>query len=178
MGLKLIVPPVSEPLTVEQAKNWFHVDADDDLDAIEQLIVAAREKFEEVTNRKLLAQTWEYSTDQFPCDSFIRLPFAPISSVASLKYLDSLGEQTFGSGSYALIEQSEMWKVQLVSGASWPSSWVAASDAVKVRFVAGYEVVPTGIAMAINDLARQWFDGDLAVDLVPKGWGDGWRVFS
>ena len=75
----------------------------------------------------------------------IRLPYPPLISVLSVKYLDARGiEQTLDPASYRVNETSLM----LSPGETWPAT-NAAVDAVRVRFRAGYNGV-SGAAVGEN----------------------------
>lgn len=100
-------------------------------------------------------------TLELRCDGFIdchgnalRLPFPPITSITSVKYLDQAGvERTLSSESYELVDRDLL---PSLSG-SFPST-IARPEAVRVRYVAGYSTVPAnirnGILLAVGDMYR------------------------
>lgn len=67
MGLACITPPTSEPLTLEEAKDWLRIDDDitDDDASIWPLVRRARQWVENRTNRALMRQTWRLSLRSF-----------------------------------------------------------------------------------------------------------------
>jgi hypothetical protein len=66
------------------------------------------------------------------------LDIGPVSSITSVKYLDSTGaEQTLSSAVYTLISESLPPRLVLKTGQSWPATY-SADNAVRIRFVAGY----------------------------------------
>jgi hypothetical protein len=74
--------------------------------------------------------------------SYFNLPRPPLVSVTSIKYLDADHvEQTFSSADYWVSGVGRTGRITLKSGSSWPTVG-AYPDAVVVRFVAGYSVVP------------------------------------
>lgn len=58
MGLRLLKPPLEEPVTLEEAKGYLRVDGNADDALIKHLIKAARQAVEAYTNRCLIKQTW------------------------------------------------------------------------------------------------------------------------
>jgi uncharacterized phiE125 gp8 family phage protein len=136
MTLKLITAPATEPITIAEAKLHLRVDSTDDDTLITALIVAARQGAEHITGRALMPQTWELALDEF--EDIIRLRKAPLTSITSIKYLDTAGVlQTLTTSDYLLDDHSEPARVMPAYGASWPSTRDQA-NAVLVRFAAGY----------------------------------------
>lgn len=156
MGLKLITPPASEPITLPEAKAHLNVNFDNDNDKIEAMIKAARSAAEQFTGRAFIDQTWELALDEFP-DSEIQIPMPPLIEVVSISYDDSAGdEQVVGVGDYSIDDYSQPgWVVPLTAG--WPTP-IDAINSVRVRFRAGYlntdsppvENVPFDIKAAIK----------------------------
>jgi uncharacterized phiE125 gp8 family phage protein len=94
------------------------------------------------TNRVLLTQTWDYTLDRFPCAGDRRgtlwLPYPPLSSVTSVKYIDMGGTlQTMSSADYVVDTSGVKGRITLAYQKYWPLTRDVAS-AVTVRFVAGY----------------------------------------
>ncbi len=156
MSLKLITAPTVEPITLQETKDHLRVDGTTDDALISALILAARQHLDGRDGwlgRALMAQTWDYTLDEFPPGDFIRLPLAPVQSVTSISYTDTDGaSQTFSSASYALGADLD-WqpRVNLGYGLTWASTR-GVPDAVTVRFVAGYanaNAVPAPIKAAL-----------------------------
>jgi uncharacterized phiE125 gp8 family phage protein len=151
MALKLITAPSDEPITLAEAKLHCRVDGSDEDTLLTLMIGAARRAAENRTGRALLTQTWELALDAFPA-SEIELPLPPVQSITSIKYLDANGaEQVVDGADYALDNYGSMrhWVIP-AAGAEWPAS-LAAANAVKVRFVAGY-----GAAAAVPQDIKAW----------------------
>lgn len=87
--------------------------------------------------------------------SYFELPRPPLVSVTSIKYLDADHvEQTFSSADYWVSGVGRTGRITLKSGSSWPTVG-AYPDAVVIRFVAGYSVVPEPlISAALLDAAE------------------------
>src|SRR5690242_18545156 len=103
MNIKVITPPTSEPITLEEAKLHLRVDGVDDDTLITMLITAAREEVERLSFHALMTQTLELILDVWPYDKSvfpgwpygkIKIPRPPLQSVTSLTYKDSTGATT------------------------------------------------------------------------------------
>lgn len=150
MPLKIITTPDSEPVTLSEAKMHLRETLPDNDTLINSLITAARQWAENFTGRALLTQTWDYLLDAFT-DEAIVLPFPPLQSVTSIKYIDASGvEQTLATSEYVVDTASQPGVVRLAYGKSWPSAR-AQANAVAIRFAAGYgnaSAVPGAIKSA------------------------------
>lgn len=146
MNLRLKVPPVTEPVTVDDAKTHLRAEeAPDQL--LRELITTARQLVEEITSRALLPQTWELGIGAFP-DELV-LPRPPLRNVASIKYVDPDGAtQVLDPSSYVVLTRSEPGRVRPAWGQSWPAARDQ-EDAVLVEYTAGYDAVPAPVRHAI-----------------------------
>ena len=139
MGLKVVTPPGSEPLTLAEAKLHARThDADDSLTT--RLIVAARKHVEVFLQRALISQTLEWTLDYgFGC-RVLELPRPPLLSVTHIKYVDDAGAlQTLDPSKYGVfgVGQEEPGRVAPVYDEIWPTVRCQL-EAVQIRFVAGY----------------------------------------
>jgi uncharacterized phiE125 gp8 family phage protein len=152
ISLNLIAGPALEPITLSLAKQHCRA-ADDEDEVINLAIGAAREHAEHILGRALITQTWERVLDAFPGEKGIELFMPPVQSVTSVKYVDLAGvQQTLSSGQYALDKDSEPGWVVPAAGFDWPSTYDTI-NAVRVRYVAGYDndgvLVPKAIKHAL-----------------------------
>jgi uncharacterized phiE125 gp8 family phage protein len=159
MGLKLITPPAVEPILAADIYTKLGVKSGDiDSDDLAALITTARVFAEEYTGRALISQTWEMALDAFPVAE-IELLKPPITSVTSVKYLDSAAvEQTMDSADYSLDDYGlRNWLLPAYDEA-WPDT-LDAANAVKIRYVAGYGAsgasVPAPIVQAMVLIVSQ-----------------------
>ncbi len=159
-----LVPPddaPEEPVALEEAKLHVRQDLDADDELIEELIVAARERAEDLTERTLVPQTWELVLDSFPEEAELELPRHPLREVASIKYYDPAGgEHELAEASYLLDTASEPGRVVLAADASWPAIALRASEAVVVQYEAGYDdpaAIPRGIKVLIKGILAHWY---------------------
>lgn len=136
MSLKLITAPTTEPISLTEAKSQCHVDGTDEDTLLTMFIVAARRAAEQRTGRALINQTWELALDEWGDE--IALAYPPVSSITSVKYLDTAGvEQTLSNTVYALDTYGMEHVLRLAYNQSWPSVRET-ENTIKIRYVAGY----------------------------------------
>lgn len=139
MGLKLIIPAASEPITLAEVKLQCNIDTTDyDTLITSVFIPAIRAKAENYTETAIIAQTWEQTLDAFP-DQEIELLKPPVASITSVSYVDTLGvTQVLSSSLYSLDNSTypNCWLLPKYNTA-WPDTQ-ASANAVAIRFVAGY----------------------------------------
>jgi uncharacterized phiE125 gp8 family phage protein len=138
MAIKLITPPAAAPLTLTETKAHLRVDHNEDDLLIDGLLKASTDYCQQFTARAFVSQTWELVLDEFPVNEVL-IPMPPLQSVTSVKYDDANGfEQTVSVLEYTVDDVSEPgWVVPSTSG--WPSSIFQGINAVRIRFVAGYD---------------------------------------
>jgi uncharacterized phiE125 gp8 family phage protein len=152
MRVRVVVPPASEPISLEEARLHLKLDViggtnpDDAL--IERLISAARKWAEKLTGLALGEQTWEVALDDFPFIATDALPGGPVSEILSVKYReDAAGtETTLASSRYYL--DAFTGSVSLAYGQSWPSARVVPSG-VRILYTVGAEPVDDDVRAAM-----------------------------
>jgi uncharacterized phiE125 gp8 family phage protein len=174
-GLTLVTPPACEPVTVAELREWCRVDGAAHDAVLAGLAAAARDLVEKLTGRALVTQTWRLSLDGFPWPGgwqvirnpsvwpdphTIRVPKAPLQSVASVTYYDMADAlQTLSPAVYDVDAASDPGRVTLALGKTWPVTRPK-PGAVRVTFVCGYGplAVPESVKTAIKLTAAQWFE--------------------
>ena len=182
-GLNRSAEPAAEPVTVQEAKNQARVEHSEEEALWTAWIIAARQHAEDVTHRALINQTWVLSLENFPWFpgqmpaqgfrqySVLPLPRPKLSSVTSLKYLDTAGVDTTLAGSAYIVDTTnEPGIIVPAYGTVWPvARWQPAS--VRVTYVAGYgalaTAVPEKIKFAIRWLVGWWNEHRELQDTVP-----------
>jgi uncharacterized phiE125 gp8 family phage protein len=159
VGLKLISPPIFEPVTVEYAKDYLR-EYSDDLDGqIVGLISSVRLTAENFLNSAILTQTWEYSIDELPCGLF-KLPMPPLQKVNSVKFYDSNNAETvIAEKDYKVYNSAFIAHMKIVN---YPNTAPREVGALVINFTAGYttaEQVPQDIKTAICEGVKALYDG-------------------
>jgi uncharacterized phiE125 gp8 family phage protein len=174
VALRLVTPPLAEPVSLAEAKAHLRVDTDSDDALIARLITAARGLVEAQQRRALVTQTWDLTLDGWPewdrryGAIAIRLPLPPCQSVGPITYLDPNGVLTTMPGADYVIDLGDRMtpaRVQPLRGRSWPAL-ARVPGAVTVRFIAGYgaaEDVPATTRQAILLLVGHYYDNREAV---------------
>lgn len=112
------------------------------------LIVTARQQAEQELRRALITQTLDLYLDAFPC-GMILLP--PLQSVSAITYTDTNGNLlTLAADQYMVDSTSQPARIAPAWATVWPATREQ-TNAVKVRFVAGY-----GAASAVPACIKQW----------------------
>lgn len=170
MGLKLITPPDSAPVTLEEVKAQLNIDYNDEDTMLEAMIIAATDSLDgpngDLCGRALKPQTWDLTLDAFPGDIYsyplalatnnIRIPLPPLIEVESVNYVDSDTELevelAVGEYEVDLIGTPYGWVAP--GSAGWPTP-MTTLNAVRVRFVAGYPDTDSPIATTVPTPIRQ-----------------------
>ena len=142
MTLERITAPASALLTLDEIKAHLRVDTANEDAYISSLALAADAHFDGYAGtlgRALITQTWELRLDAFP-SAKVKLPLPPLQSVTSVKYIDTASvEQTVVTTVYQVVTGGTSGGfIKLADGQSWPADLKNESDAVRIRFVAGY----------------------------------------
>lgn len=162
-SLKRTTEPTSEPITLAEAKNHLRVPSADtvDEDKITILLKAARQQVERDIRRSLMQQTWTLKYDEF--EEEFELPFGPVQSITSIKYIDGTGSQaTVSSGDYSLDSYSNPAVVRLGYNDTWPTHR-GDIRGVEIIYVAGYadaSSVPAEVKAAILFKLEALYDGE------------------
>lgn len=146
--LKVITPPSDEPVSLTEAKSHLRI-TDTSLDTdIARWIKSAREWVERYLSRFVAEQTVELALDEFPSE--IKL-YPQFQSVVSFTYFDTDGtQQTLSTSDYVVdtYDEDAAWLIPSDSLGSWAST-ASAANVVRVRYLAGYTVVPEPIKSAM-----------------------------
>lgn len=153
--LSLVTGPVTDPVSLAQAKDHLRVDHDDDDMLISSLVESAAGMIDgpDGIGYALEAQTWLLTLDGFHeydfaardlretrrwngrADDRIRVPLRPVVSIEAVRYLDAAGdEQTLAVENYRVSLQGGA--AILTPIAAWPVP-LDAPGAVRIEFKAG-----------------------------------------
>lgn len=149
MLCKAILAPTVEPVTIEEVYNHTSTDADF-ADFLTPLIARARKRFEQRTGRLLVQQTWQFALPKFA--NVIELPYAPLQSITSVKYLDNQGQLvTIDPAEYRVVDHGIKATLTPKLGGSWPAPGYKVADAVQIECVLGHAPVANS-AIDINNI--------------------------
>ena len=165
MDLTLINGVQIEPITIEEAKLHLRVDGNGEDSLISSLISVSREYCENFTGRAVSVQTFEGVLPSFPSEKRIELPMPPLKEVAYVRYVNSKGEDVeLSEGEdYLVITKVEPGVIYPVISKPWPVDLWDRPDAVRVKFTAGYDVIPNIIRQAMLLLIGHFYENREAV---------------
>lgn len=151
MGLHLLTPATTAPLTLAEVKVQLREVGTDQDALITSMIDAATEECEGILHRAIMPSTWLWKADEFP-DGPIIIP-QPARVIDSLKYHDAtLTQQTLVSGTDydKAIADDYRAIVFPMPGHPWPSVGDR-PDAVQLQFQAGWAT-----AAAVPRVVKNW----------------------
>ena len=135
--MRITTPPIIEPVSITDAKNWLRVDYDGEDVLIESLISAAREKCEQYTNRAFISQG---ITESYGINDDIILSRGEVISVDSV----TVGDVVLAATDYTTDDGVDGFFITLKN---------LPDDRVTVVYTAGYgenaSDVPRTIVAAI-----------------------------
>lgn len=160
MGLKLVTPPATEPISFADVQAHLRLSDDSEQAVVERIIRAAREWCEQYQSRRLVSSTWDLTAAAFPRRAIVP-PFSPLVSVTSITYLDPDGAlQTLDPADYTVDTISDPGQVLPAYGTCWPNTRCT-PNAMTLRHVAGYGTaadVPAATQLALLQLVGHWFE--------------------
>lgn len=163
MTYSYILITAPDSLAVSDAEMEAHARAaGQPAEQYQPYLAAAQAWVEQVTNRKLVTQTWKVFLDGWPCGDRIVMPFGKLTSVTHVKYTDTAGTQTTFSSDYWETSTSRDPGVLALSyGQSWPSATLRVLDPIEIQFVCGWATtaeVPADIRAAILLVAGHLYE--------------------
>ena len=156
-----LAQPVSEPVTLAEAKAHLRVTASDENDLITALIVAARQYCENLSGRTLAPRNFLQTLDRFPDGGGdITLRRSPVTAVASVYYysLETTNTLMVLNTDYRLDLQQIPARIRLPLGTTlWKNAYTT-DDAVRITYTAGAASAPTAAKQTILLLVGHWFE--------------------
>lgn len=137
--------PTPEPVTSAEVEESLVLASGWDAATLTRLISAAREIVELETDRSMINRDITIELDDWPEDETIYLPRGPVSSVTSVKYIDTAGtQQTLVEGTdYRVTIRGDVARITPVN--SWPSVDTERKGVIEVIYVAGYGATGTDV---------------------------------
>ena len=156
-----LAQPVSEPVTLAEAKAHLRVTASDENDLISALIVAARQYCENLSGRTLAPRNFLQTLDRFPDGGGdITLRRSPVTAVASVYYysLETTNTLMVLNTDYRMDLQQIPARIRLPLGTTlWKNAYTT-DDAVRITYTAGAVSAPTAAKQTILLLVGHWFE--------------------
>ena len=164
---KVLVEPVVEPVTVDEAKLYAHIDHSVEDTLIANWIKTARKEAENYQRRVYIRQTLQVTYDNYFPLMPLELPRPPLVSVRSIKYYDDENvEYSIDLSDFYIDICHTPGRIIFNKNFEWPNTITLRSiDSVKIVFIAGYDdkyneelttpeadssIVPPGVKDAIN----------------------------
>lgn len=160
MGRMIVTKPVTETVTLLEAKNHMRVDGSDDDALIERCVSAASRWAEVYTRRAFITQTWDIFFDSWA--GIFNLPLSPLRAVVSVSYRTADDTVLLVSPSVYLIDTVSLpCRIMLRHGQNWPNNPLWQLNPVSIRIDVGYGLasdVPDDIKAAILLLAGYLYE--------------------
>ncbi len=163
-GLVEVTGPSVEPISRIEARDHLRLDDDVDDSQVRAYILAARQWAENYTGRVFITRTLRQFLDANPyptigtisegriaghqnqisnASGMIEISAVPVISVTSIKYYsDDDTESTWASSNYYVDSASDVAKIVLRDGGSWPTD-LRAANGLEINFTAGYGSTPS-----------------------------------
>lgn len=166
MTIEITTQPATEPLTVQEVKDFLKVTGNDDDALIEIMIKAAREWAEKTTGRSWLSQTVKQYWDKWPTDiaksyGEWELGANPVSSVTSIQYIDEDGAtQTWATTNYTADTKSVPARIFPTEDVTYPDLGQY-PNAVICTYVVGASApanVPATVKVGMLNKIAFWYE--------------------
>ena len=172
-GLTVNTAPTTEPVTLQEVKEYLRVDDSTDERIIRPFIETARRFCEEHTGRALMTQTLVLHLDAFEdvddplwegmrtgpyinyYKNYVVLPRSPVVSVSHVKTFDDADtESTFASSKYFVDTQRNPGRLVLRDGETFPTG-LRVANGVEITYVGGYgsssSAIPSPIKVGMRE---------------------------
>ena len=154
-SLKLITPPVLEPVSVEEVKVYTHIDHDVDDKLLLTWIKTARILAENHQRRAYFEQVWEISYDGFP-NLPLLIPRPPLVSVDFIHYYDHEDTMTNMDLTDFIVDiNHEPGRLAHAYSIIWPTEILRPIDAVRIRYTCGF------VPLFVDDSTTTTFEPEI-----------------
>lgn len=156
--VKVIIPVIVEPVALSDVKQHLRLmdEQNEDLMLL-QLISTAREYCEHFTRRAVAEQTLELLLDQFPKGKGIPLASPPLREVISITYRNDTGTEIILTPSDYVVDV-DTGQVVSSPGIAWPVFSPFPVSPIRIRYMAGYDIIPNTIRQALLMLVGHWYE--------------------
>ncbi len=161
MALVLTSGPLSEPVTVAEAKAHLRIDSASEDVLIASLILTSRLHVEAALGLALIDQTWMLTLDRWPPGGGIELPIAPLQAVTEVRVRDAAGTPSVVPPTAYLVDIASK-PPRLVWNTTAPPLPSRAINGIEFDLAAGFgttaESVPAPLKHAILMLTAHWYE--------------------
>jgi len=153
---KVTTHPATEPITLQELKDFARIDGTDEDTLLNSFIESARRACENYLGRALIEQTITMKMDLWP-SMIIELPRPPLISITAVETLSESDVATaYTSTNYYTITTSEPGSLVIKMGLSIPENTARDYGGFQIRFKAGYGSSRTDVPSAIRDGIKLW----------------------
>src|ERR1700749_3815572 len=139
MTLRLITPPASNPVSLDEVRAFLRLTDTSQDGLITGLLATAVLDVQSDVQRYYVTQTAEWVIDRW--QACLRIPIAPVAAdgIVSIKYVDTNNvQQTLDPSLYVVRTSGPTVNIEPVIGTIWPIlSIKPASEPIIIRFEAG-----------------------------------------
>lgn len=163
MNLQQTTYPSALPITLHAIKDHLAIENDETAfdDLLADYIRAAAAYLQAECHVTLISTTYVAYWDNWPESDVLKVPLWPVSSITSLKYLNTAGVETTISGLQTDLISCPCRVRQAASSTGWPSLQTDTLNRVRLTFVAGYgtdeRLIPDMIKHALKMMVAHWF---------------------
>ncbi len=161
MGLVMTSAPLTEPVTVAEAKTHLRIDGDADDVLLGSLILTSRLHMEAALSLALITQSWKLVLDRWPKKACVDIPLGPLQALTAVKVKNSSGvAQTVAPTNY-LVDIASRPARLIWNGDDPPQPGVKAGG-IEIDFVAGFGAtaasVPAPLRHGLLMLTAHWYE--------------------
>ena len=155
---KVTTLPETEPITVDNVKEFGRIDTTAEDILLGNMIIAVRDATEKYLNRALVQQTITMVMDFWPDSLVIELPSPPLISVTGIYTTTEAGVDTAYSSSnyYVITNTDSRGKIVLSQSATPPTNSDRDYGGFKIIYVAGYGDEASDVPQLILEGMKLW----------------------
>ncbi len=163
MSAILTIPPINEPVHLDQLKSYLKIDANAEDELLRAFLTTARVHLEHLTGCHLITQTWRIMLEG-PLKPDFALPVQPVTQITSAVILNREGDAIDlpGEALHILSQSGPARLRQKGLRALHPF------ERLQIDVVTGFgtepDDVPAPLRQAIKMIVAQWFEMRLVVE--------------
>ncbi len=168
---KISIQPTSEPVSVEEVKEYARIDGSEEDNLLTSFIESSRIKVENFLGKALINRTIELTFDNWS-KHIILLPSPPLVSITSVVTLDEDDTATtYNSDNYYIRIEAIPGEIIIKKESTLPTNTERDKGGYKITYVAGYgtnpEQIPAPIREAIKMFVTERYEKRVTDDSIP-----------